>query len=437
MRVLVVGSGGREHALAWALSRQGLTLFAAPGNPGIAQCATCVPCGVLDLAGLAHEAERLHIDVTVVGPEAPLAAGLVDAFAARGLCAFGPTRAAAQLEASKVFMKRLCARYEIPTAPFRIFDDATAAADYVRRAGRPLVIKADGLAAGKGVVVAQSNEEACAALEAMMVSRRFGDAGARVVVEELLEGDEVSVFAICDGTHVVPLLPAQDHKRLLEGDRGPNTGGMGAVAPVPGVGEAAVDRIVDEILAPTLWAMAQEGSPYRGVLFAGIMMTSDGPRVLEFNVRFGDPEAQVLLPLLESGPLELVEAAVCGRVDRVAPRWRRGYAVCAVLCAPGYPDQPRTGAEIHGLDRIEGGDALVFHAGTTVRDGRTLTAGGRVLNVVGTGATLSDARARAYRTADAITYDGKIVRRDIGARAPVRPASERRAAMTSADEGGR
>ena len=232
-------------------------------------------------------------------------------------------------------MKRLCARYEIPTAPFRIFDDAAAAADYVRRAGRPLVIKADGLAAGKGVVVAQSNEEACAALEAMMVSRRFGDAGARVVVEELLEGDEVSVFAICDGAHVVPLVPAQDHKRLLEGDRGPNTGGMGAVAPVPGVGEAAVDRIVDEILAPTLWAMAQEGSPYRGVLFAGIMMTSDGPRVLEFNVRFGDPEAQVLLPLLESGPLELVEAAVCGRVDRVAPRWRRGYAVCAVLCAPG------------------------------------------------------------------------------------------------------
>ncbi len=439
MRVLVVGSGGREHALAWALSRQGLTVFAAPGNPGIAECATCVPCGALDLPGLANEAERLNIDLTVVGPEAPLAAGLVDVFAARGLRAFGPTQAAAQLEASKVFMKRLCDRYEIPTAPFRIFHDAAAAADYVRRAGRPLVIKADGLAAGKGVVVARSNEEACTALDAMMVARRFGDAGARVVVEETLEGDEVSVFAICDGTHLVPLVPAQDHKRLEDGDRGPNTGGMGAVAPVPGVDRAAADRIVDEILAPTLWAMAEEGHPYRGVLFAGVMLTADGPRVLEFNVRFGDPEAQVLLPLLESGPLDLFDAAVAGRVDRAMPRWRPGYAVCAVLCAPGYPDHPRTGSEILGLDRVEAPDALLFHAGTAVRDGRTVTAGGRVLNAVGTGPTVESARARAYRAADAITYDGKVMRRDIGARALARTAVERpaQAAITSGDEGGR
>jgi len=431
MRVLVVGSGGREHALAWALSQQGITTFASPGNPGIAQCATCVPCSALDLDGLANEAERLGVDLTIVGPEAPLAAGLVDVFAARGLPAFGPTQAAAQLESSKVFMKRLCERYEIPTAPFRVFDDAAAAIDYVRRAGRPLVVKADGLAAGKGVVVASSADDACAALEAMMVSRRFGDAGARVVVEEMLRGDEVSIFAICDGVHLVPLLPVQDHKRLLDGDRGPNTGGMGALAPVPGVADAAVDRVVDEILAPTLWAMAQEGHPYRGVLFAGVMLTPDGPQVLEFNVRFGDPEAQALLALLASGPRDLVEAALCGRVDRIAPRWRSGYAVCAVLCADGYPDRPRTGAEILGLDRVDAHDALVFHAGTTVRDGRTLSADGRVLNVVGTGTTIGDARARAYRAADAITFEGKIVRRDIGARALGGPASERRPAGAS------
>ena len=295
MRVLVVGSGGREHALAWALSQQGIATFAAPGNPGIARCATCVPCGALDIDGLASEAERLGVDLTIIGPEAPLVAGVVDAFGARGLAVLGPSRAAARLEGSTVFMKRLCERYEIPTAQFRTFDDPAAAASYARSAARPLVVKADGLAAGKGVVVADTTKEACAALEALMVSRRFGQAGASVVVEERLVGDEVSVFAFCDGADFVPLLPARDHKRLLEGDRGPNTGGMGAVAPAPDVAPAALDRIADEILAPTVWAMAQEGRPYRGVLFAGVMLTHDGPKVLEFNVRLGDPEAQALL----------------------------------------------------------------------------------------------------------------------------------------------
>jgi phosphoribosylamine--glycine ligase len=417
MRVLVVGSGGREHALAWALNQQGVTTFVAPGNPGIAQCATCVPVGPLDLNGLASEAERLRVDLTIVGPEAPLVAGIADAFASRGLRAFGPSRGAAQLEGSKVFMKRLCERYEIPTAPFRTFDDPGAAATFARSLAGPMVVKADGLAAGKGVVVAESGDEARAALEAMMVSRRFGEAGASVVVEEKLVGDEVSVFAVCDGVNFAPLVPAQDHKRLFEGDRGPNTGGMGAVAPVPGVSAAAFDRIADEILAPTVWAMAQEGHPFRGVLFAGIMLTDDGPKVLEFNVRLGDPEAQVLLPLLESGPMELVQAALDGGIDRVAPRWRRGHAVCAVLCAPGYPERPEIGAKIAGLDRPVSRDALLFHAGTALRDGHVVTAGGRVLNAIGVGATVAEARARAYRVADAITFDGKIVRRDIGVRA--------------------
>jgi phosphoribosylamine--glycine ligase len=421
VNVLVVGSGGREHAIAWCLARTGsATVFCAPGNPGIAEVATCVPCAASDVDALADEAERRAVDVTIVGPEAPLAAGLVDAFAARGLRAFGPNRAAAELERSKIFMKSLCARYEIPTSPFRIFDDADRAMEYVRRAGRPLVIKADGLAAGKGVVVAQTPAEAAAAVQAMMVERRFGDAGAHIVVEEVLAGQEVSVFAVCDGVHLVPLLAAQDHKRVGEGDRGPNTGGMGAVAPAPQVAAQMRDRIVDEVLAPALWAMAQEERPYRGVLFAGVMLTADGPRVLEFNVRFGDPEAQVLLALLESGLLEIVDAALGGRVDRLAPRWRPGAAVCTVLCAEGYPEHPRAGDAITGVgDAASEPDTLVFHAGTAVRDGRLVTAGGRVLNVVGLGETVAEARRRAYLGVDAIAYRGKTLRRDIGARAAV------------------
>ncbi|HLJ62041.1 MAG TPA: phosphoribosylamine--glycine ligase [bacterium] len=433
MKVLVVGSGGREHALAWALGRNGTaTVFCAPGNPGISEVATCVPTAVLDLDALANDAERLGADLTIVGPEAPLAAGLVDTFTARGLRAFGPTRAAAALEGSKIFMKTLCARYEIPTSPFRVFENGAAAAEYVRRAGRPLVIKADGLAAGKGVVVAEDPGDGVAAVEAMMMERRFGDAGTRIVVEEVLAGEEVSVFAVCDGVHLVPLIAAQDHKRLAEDDRGPNTGGMGAVAPAPQVTADTLDRVVDEILAPTLWAMAQEGRPYRGVLFAGIMLTPDGPRVLEFNVRFGDPEAQVLLALLESGLLEMAEAALGGRVDRLAPRWRPGAAVCTVLCADGYPERPRGGDVITGLDRAASEPhTLVFHAGTAVQHGQIVTAGGRVLNVVATGETLDEARRRAYRAADAINYDGKLLRRDIGARAAGADARGRAAAVPS------
>jgi phosphoribosylamine--glycine ligase len=415
MRVLVIGSGGREHAIAWKLHREGAELFCAPGNPGIAQVATCLS-PLRDFDALAQWAIDHEIDVTVIGPEAPLAAGIVDAFDRRGLAAFGPTRAAAELESSKVFMKRLCQRYGVPTAPCRIFEDAGSAAAYVRSAGRPLAIKADGLAAGKGVTVAATVEAGLAAVEALMVSRQFGEAGARLVVEEVLEGEEVSVFAICDGAAASPLLPAQDHKRLLDGDRGPNTGGMGAYAPVPWVSPQVRDRITDEILEPVLWAMAQEGRPYRGVLFAGIMLTPEGPQALEFNVRWGDPEAQVLLPLLESPLADAIDAVVCGRAERWVPQWHDEAAVCVVLASEGYPVDPRVDRVITGLEEAAAGDrVLIFHAGTAVRDGDVVTAGGRVLNVVGLG-TLEEARALAYRAVDAVEFSGKHFRRDIGMR---------------------
>jgi phosphoribosylamine--glycine ligase len=428
MRALVVGSGAREHALVWALAQEGgrVTPFCAPGNPGIAGAATCLSCPPLDLDALAREAESHAIDLVIVGPEAPLAAGLADVLARRGLAVLGPSRAAAELEASKVFMKTLCRRYEIPTAPFRVFDDPADAVAYLRRAGRPLVVKADGLAAGKGVVVASTEEEGIAAVETMMVERRFGDAGARIVIEERLEGEELSVLALSDGTSVAPLLPVQDHKRLQDGDRGPNTGGMGAYAPVPHAGAEVVDRITAEVLEPAVWAMAQEGRPYRGVLFAGVMLTPEGPRVLEYNVRLGDPEAQALLPLLASGLLDAADAVLAGRVDRWAPRWRPGAAVCVVLCADGYPERPRAGAPISGLEDAAACEGvLVFHAGTAVRDGRLVTAGGRVLSVVGLGDAVEEARARAYRAAGMIAYDGKVYRRDIAARAAAGPVEPR------------
>lgn len=425
MSVLVVGSGGREHALAWALAQEDRTTtpFCAPGNPGIASVATCIPCSPLDFDTLAGEATRRGIALTIVGPEAPLAAGLVDAFAARGLRAFGPTRDAAAIESSKIFMKSLCRRYEIPTAEARTFDDVVPALEYVRRAGRPLVIKADGLAAGKGVVMARSADEAAAAVEEMMTGRRFGDAGARVVVEEWLEGREVSVFGLSDGAHVAPLLPVRDYKRLLDGDRGPNTGSMGGYAPAtmsskpePADDDAMLGRITDEILEPAIWAMAQEGRPYRGVLFAGLMLTAAGPRVLEFNARFGDPEAQLLMPLLASGLRDAAEAALAGRVDRWAPRWRPGYTLCVTLCASGYPERPRSGMPIDGIEAAQAlPGVLVFHAGTAVRDGRLVVSGGRVLNVVATGQTLEDARERAYGAAALINFEGKTLRRDIAA----------------------
>lgn len=424
MKALVIGSGAREHAIVWKLRREGLELFCAPGNPGIAALATLVPHSTADPEALSQWAARHNIEITVVGPEEPLAGGIVDVFQRQGLRIFGPSQRAAVLESSKVWMKRLCRRYGIPSAPFQVFDDASAACAYVRRAGRPLVIKTDGLAAGKGVTVAMSAEDGLAAVEAAMVARRFGDAGARVVIEEGLRGDEVSVFALCDGTAVSTLLPAQDHKRLLDGDRGPNTGGMGAYAPAAQVSPALFDRIIDQILEPTVWAMAQEGRPYVGVLFAGVMLTADGPQVLEFNVRLGDPETQALLPLLDASFAGAVDAVLGRRVDRWAPRWHPGSAVCVVLASAGYPSSPATGRAIGGLEEAAACDGVaVFHAGTALREGRLVSAGGRVLSVVGTGRDLDVARARAYRAAEAVHYDGKTFRRDIGGRGKSAPAS--------------
>jgi phosphoribosylamine---glycine ligase len=417
MRALIIGAGGREHAIIWKLHQDGATLFCAPGNPGIGDVATCVPRSLGDFDALAGWAAQNEIDVTVVGPEAPLAAGVVDAFARRGLRIFGPTQAAAQLESSKVFMKQLCQRYGIPTAPFQVFDDAGAAAAYVQSARRALVIKADGLAAGKGVTVAAGVDEGLRAVEAIMRARQFGDAGARVVVEEFLHGEEVSVFALCDGAGLAPLIPAQDYKRLQDGDHGPNTGGMGAYAPVAALPPGLRDRITDEILEPVVWAMAQQGRPFRGVLFAGIMLTPDGPQVLEFNVRLGDPEAQVLLPLLESPLTDALDAVLIGRVERWIPRWRAESAACVVLASPGYPAAPSTGHAITGLRDAAACDGVViFHAGTALRDGGAVSAGGRVLNVVGVGPDLGAARTRAYRAVEMVQFDGKVFRRDIGVR---------------------
>ena len=411
--MLVVGSGGREHVLAWRLIQDAASynLHAAPGNPGIAALGTCHPVSATDVPAVAALAMDLRVDLTVVGPEAPLAAGIADAIQAQGLRVFGPTRAAARLESSKVFAKTLLHRHRIPTPACEIFTDPVEALTYVRRQNRPLVVKADGLAAGKGVVVATDDREAEQAVLDLMVRRVHGDAAHRVLIEERLEGPEVSVLAFVSGRRVYPLLPAQDYKRALDGDRGPNTGGMGAIAPAR-VSLADLAQIVDEILEPVASAMVDEGHPYTGVLYAGLMITADGPQVLEFNCRFGDPEAQAILPLLEGDLVEAMAATLEGRDPQL--RWSDGAAVCVVAASGGYPGAYRTGLPIDGLDAVPE-DTLVFHAGTAVRGGRLVTAGGRVLNVVGMGRSLEEARARAYSGLAAITFEGMQYRTDIGA----------------------
>lgn len=413
--MLVVGSGGREHVLAWKLARDAASynLHAAPGNPGIASIGTCHAVPVSDLPALAALAERLQIDLTVIGPEAPLAGGIVDLFRARGLRVFGPTRTAAQLESSKVFAKTLLRRHGIPTAGFEVFTDPVEALTYVRRHGRPVVVKADGLAGGKGVVVTSDPAEAERAVLDMMVRKMHGTAGDRILIEERLEGPEASVLAFVSGRAVYPLVPAQDYKRAHDGNAGPNTGGMGAIAPAR-VSLVDLARIVDEVLEPVAAAMADEGHPYTGVLYAGLMITADGPQVLEFNCRFGDPEAQVILPLLQGDLAEAMIAVIEGRDPQI--RWSDDAAVCVVAASGGYPGTYATGLPITGIEAAQ--DALVLHAGTAVRDGRFVTAGGRVLNVVGTGGTLEEARGRAYAGMSAIRFEGMQYRSDIGAAVP-------------------
>lgn len=418
MKILVVGGGGREHALAAKLrvDRPSADLRVAPGNPGTEQLAENVPIEAGDLAGLADYARGEAIDLTVVGPEAPLAGGLVDRLDERGIPAFGPSAGAARIEASKAFADRLMAEHGIPTADFRVFTDAASARAHVEERGAPLVVKASGLAAGKGALVCDTKEEALEAVDELMVERRFGEAGARVVVEEKLEGRELSVFFLSDGERAVPLLPSRDHKRAGEGGRGPNTGGMGAYAPVGDAPPELVEEVRRTIALPTLEALADRGTPYRGFLYCGLMLTGEGPKVIEFNCRMGDPEAQVVLPLTRSSLAEpMAEVARGGSLAGWSPEFREGCALITVLASGGYPTSYETGFPIRIPSDLEDETLRIFHAGTARSGGRLVTAGGRVLGITGLGEDLEAAGARSRRGAELIEFEGKHWRRDIGA----------------------
>lgn len=421
MKILVIGSGGREHALCWAIKRSPLcdALYCAPGNAGIAQLAACLPARIDDPDEIVSLAKEKAVDLVVVGPEGPLVAGLVDALAAAGIRAFGPSAAAARLEGSKGFMKDFCARHGIPTAAYARFTDAAAAKAYVRAQGAPIVVKADGLAAGKGVVVCPNEADALAAIDTIMTERAFGAAGGEVVIEEFLEGEEASFFALCDGKTAVAFGAAQDHKRVGDGDTGPNTGGMGAYAPAPVVTPEIVDEVMARIVAPTVAGMAAEGTPFAGVLFAGLMITAQGPRLIEFNVRFGDPECQVLMSRLKSDLVPLLLAAAEGRLDAADVDWFDAAALVVVMAAKGYPGKPLKGTEIRNLAAADAvPEAVVFHAGTRAdAAGRILADGGRVLGVAARGRTVKEARARAYEAVDRIDWPEGFCRRDIAWRA--------------------
>ena len=420
MRILVVGSGGREHALVWAISASPLAtdIFCAPGNAGIAEDAECVPIGATDVPALVDFALKQRIDLVVIGPEAALEAGLADALDAEGVLTFGPSRKAAEIETSKGYMKDLCARIGVPTAAYKRFKDRDAAAAYVREQGAPIVVKADGLAAGKGVVVAETVEDALAAVDACMADGAFGDAGAEVVVEEFMTGEEISFFALVDGVTALPFASAQDHKRAHDGDKGPNTGGMGAYSPAPAMTDALAEGVMDEIVQPVVDALKAEGRPFKGVLFAGLMLTPDGPKVVEFNARFGDPEAQTILPRLRSDFLPALVVAAEGGLKHFDLRWRPESAMTVVMASKGYPGAYETGRPICGVDRagaVEG--VTVFHAGTKAEAGKLLSAGGRVLGVTALGDTLQAARDRAYAGVAAIDWPDGFWRNDIGWRA--------------------
>lgn len=427
MNVLLIGSGGREHALAWKLAASPLLtkLYGAPGNPGIAQEAECVELDVSDHAAVVAFAKEKAIDLVVVGPEAPLVAGIADDLNAAGIRVFGPSRAAAQLEGSKGFTKDLCARFDIPTAAYGRFNNAPKAKAYARNVGAPIVIKADGLAAGKGVTVAMTMSEALDAIDACFEGA-FGAAGAEVVVEAFLEGEEASFFCLCDGKTALPFGTAQDHKRVGDGDVGPNTGGMGAYSPAPVMTQEVIDTVMSQIVRPTLSGMAQMGMPFTGVLFVGLMITAEGPQLIEYNTRFGDPECQVLMMRLKDDLLVLLNAAVDGQLAHMSTRWRDEAALTVVLAANGYPDAPEKGTVISGVDAAEGGrdDAIVFHAGTKLtEDGALVAAGGRVLSVTALGKNVTAAKANTYALVDAIDWPGGFCRRDIGWRAVEREAA--------------
>jgi len=425
MNVLVVGSGGREHALCWAIAASPLCdkLYCAPGNAGIARAAECVPVAADDLDGLVQFAQRSKIDFVVVGPEQPLVLGLVDRLEAAGIKAFGPTRSAAALEGSKGFMKDFARKAGVPTAAYARFRDPAAARAFARemvvqRPGAPIVVKADGLAAGKGVTICGDYDAAVAAIDEAMVDRRFGESGTELVLEEFLEGEEVSFFALCDGTTALPFGSAQDHKRVGDGDTGPNTGGMGAYSPAPVMTPQLAERVMREIIRPTVTGMATIGRPFKGVLFAGLMITKDGPKLIEFNVRFGDPECEVLMPRLMSDPLPALIAARDGQLRSFDVRWHDRTALCVIMAARGYPGEPLRGTEINGIGDAEDLQGVtVFHAGTKQQDSKILANGGRVLAVTALANTPAAAYARAYEAVDLIRWPEGFCRNDIGWRA--------------------
>lgn len=416
MNILVIGSGGREHALFWKLSESPQTerIYAIPGNPGMGEM---TDIAVTDNAAILQFAKEKDIDLVVVGPEVPLMNGLVDDLEAAGIPAFGPRANAAEIEGSKSFAKDLMKKYGIPTARYEVFAEAEAARAYIRSEGTPIVVKADGLAAGKGVVVAMTEQEALDAVDAIMENNSFGDAGERVVIEEFMEGEEASLLAFTDGTVIRPMISAQDHKRAFDGDKGPNTGGMGTYAPAPVMTPELTERAVEEILKPTISAMEKEGRAYRGCLYLGLMITADGPKVVEFNARFGDPETQVVLPLLDGDLVQIMHACAGGTLADVPIRWKDGAAVCVVLAAGGYPASYEKGNEIYGIGNAEKLGALVFHAGTAKKNGKIVTNGGRVLGVVGMGKDIASAVQSAYDAVDQISFKGEYHRKDIAHRA--------------------
>lgn len=420
MRILVIGGGGREHALVWKLAQspQADKIFVCPGNPGMKNLAECIALPLTDLEKVADFAQQEAIDLTVVGPEATLVAGIVDVFTKRGLTIFGPTAAAAEIEGSKAFSKQLMAKYGIPTAFFKVCEDITTAKAYIEEKGAPIVVKADGLAAGKGVVVAMTKSEALAAVDDMMGDLKFGGAGARVVLEEYMEGEEASLLAFTDGETIVPMLAAQDHKRVYDGDEGPNTGGMGAYAPAPVMTDALKEKCVELVLKPTIAAMKAEGRKYKGCLYAGLMIKGDDIKVVEFNARFGDPETQVVLPLLASDLVEVMLACAQGRLGEIEVKWSDAATVCVVMASGGYPESYLQGLPISGLEAAGAlQDTIVFHAGTKEVNSEIVTAGGRVLGITAIGKDIRAAKDKAYAAVEHIKFTDAHYRHDIAWRA--------------------
>jgi len=420
MRILVIGSGGREHALVWkiAQSSQVKQIFAAPGNAGIAEIAKCIDIAVDDISVLIKFAKENRIDLTVVGPEASLVKGIVDEFEKENLKIFGPTALAARLEASKVFAKQIMVKSGVPTAHCEIFNDSQQAKDYIVGLAMPIVIKADGLAQGKGVIIAQSQEEAISAISSIMEEKIFGESGKQVIIEECLIGQEASILVLCDGENFVPLASSQDHKRIFDNDQGPNTGGMGAYSPAPIITDKLMKKILKEIIKPAVKEMLKIGCPYKGVLYAGLMITKEGPKVLEFNVRFGDPETQAILPRLKDELVEIMLAVIEGGLGKVKLSWTKESCICVVISSGGYPGEYQKGKEISGLTELKDKEGIaVFHAGTKIVDGKILTNGGRVLGVTALGETIQDAITKSYDAIGKIKFEGMHFRRDIGAKA--------------------